>query len=138
MLQLSARTVYGISAVFELACSHGQGPVKVEEISENQEIPRNYLDQILLRLKKAGLVASRRGAHGGYILEADPGGVELWDVIKILEGEVELTAAVELEDPVLENYWDETAEEIESCFKTSFQELLDDRRRRRGTLNYSI
>lgn len=138
MLQLSARTLYGISAVFELACNHGQGPVKVEQISDSQEIPRNYLDQILLELKKAGLVVSRRGAHGGYILETEPDEVEVGEVIEILEGEVELATAANINDAVLEDYWENTAEEIESCFKTTFQELVDDRDRRRGTLNYSI
>lgn len=138
MLELSARTVYGVAAVFELACRREDAPCRVANISENQGIPRNYLDQILLELKKAGYVQSHRGVNGGYSLQKSAEDISVWDIIRVLEGGVELSAAVEKKSEVLEEYWDQTQRELEEKFQTSFRELVNRWKRRRGTLNYSI
>ena len=138
MLELSARTVYGVAAVFELACQRADDPCRVALISEKQGIPRNYLDQILLELKKAGLVQSHRGVNGGYSLQKSPEDITVWDVVKVLEGGVQLSAAVEKKSEVLEEYWSQTQRELEEKFQTTFKELADRWQRRQGTLNYSI
>ncbi|MGM0380992.1 MAG: RrF2 family transcriptional regulator [bacterium] len=138
MLELSARTVYGVAAVFELACRGDSEPCRVAVISENQGIPRNYLDQILLELKKGGFVRSHRGVNGGYSLDEPAEDITVWDVIRVLEGGVQLSAAVEKESEVLEEYWNQAQRELEDKFQTSFQELVDRWKKRQGTLNYSI
>ncbi len=138
MLKLSAKTVYGVSAIFELALRYGQEPTRVKDISQKHNIPRNYLDQILIELKKAEIVASHRGARGGYTLEKTPEEITVWDVVQILEGEVDLTAAAKVENPILKNYWKDTDDEFTGCFDTSFRELLSCWQRHQGTFNYSI
>ncbi len=138
MLKLSSRTIYGVAGVFELARQYRQGPTRVADISKQHQIPRNYLDQILLELKKAGLVESHRGARGGYTLEKSPEKISVWDVVEVLHGKVSMSAAVEVENPVLKNHWAKLDKEIKACFQTTYQELLDDWQRHQGALNYSI
>ncbi len=138
MLKLASRTLYGISAVFELACRHGQGPVRVEDIANKQNIPRNYLDQILLELKKSGITQSHRGSKGGYTLARSPDEITIWEVIQVMQGTVNLAAAASLNSTVLESYWNERSEEFKTIFQNTFQELVDRWKKHKGKLNYSI
>ena len=66
-MRVSAKADYAIRAAVELAAA-GDGPVKGDRIAQAQEIPPNFLENILVDLRNAGLVASRRGAEGGYWL----------------------------------------------------------------------
>jgi Rrf2 family protein len=84
-MRLSAKADYALRASVELAAA-GDGPVKAEAISRAQEIPLRFLEQILLDLKHAGLVASQRGAEGGYWLARPAGEIKLADVIRVVEG----------------------------------------------------
>ena len=72
-------------ASVELA-SHGEGHVKAEALARAQSVPLRFLEQILLELKHAGLVASQRGADGGYWLARPPADISLADVIRAVEG----------------------------------------------------
>ncbi|MFP4686979.1 MAG: Rrf2 family transcriptional regulator [bacterium] len=138
MIELSARTLYGVAAVFELSCRHGSGPCRVAEISEKHDIPRNYLDQILLELKKADLAVSHRGVNGGYTLGKEPANISVWDVIKVLEGGVNLTRAIDVKSDTLRKYWREAQSRLESDFDKNFEELRVEWQKRQGSLNYSI
>ena len=84
-MRLSAKADYALRATVELA-SLGEGHVKAEALSRAQSIPLRFLEQILLDLKHAGLVASQRGAEGGYWLARPPGQISLADVIRAVEG----------------------------------------------------
>ena len=84
-MRLSAKADYALRASLELA-SGGEGHVKAEAIARAQGIPLRFLEQILLDLKHAGLVASQRGAEGGYWLAKPPGEISLADVIRAVEG----------------------------------------------------
>src|SRR5207253_11508056 len=84
-VRLSAKADYAIRAAVELAAS-GDQPVKAEQVSHAQSIPPRFLEHILLDLKHAGLVASRRGAEGGYWLARPPAEITLADVIRVVEG----------------------------------------------------
>src|SRR3954454_18064091 len=70
-MRLSAKADYALRASVELA-SHGDGPVKADTVARAQSIPLRFLEQILLELKHAGIVASQRGAEGGYRLARRP------------------------------------------------------------------
>lgn len=84
---LSAKTEYACIAVLELAVHFGSDePVRIRSIAEAHGIPQRFLVQILLQLKQAGLVASTRGASGGYRLVKDPAEVTLGDVVAVVEG----------------------------------------------------
>ena len=72
MFTLSAKAIYGVTAVVELAQHYRSGPIQIRDIASRHEIPQHYLEQILSTLKRSGLVRSYRGARGGYELTAPP------------------------------------------------------------------
>jgi Rrf2 family protein len=84
-VRVSAKADYAIRAAIELAGA-GEGPVKGDAIAKAQEIPPNFLENILADLRNAGLVASRRGAEGGYWLARPSAEVTLADVIRAVDG----------------------------------------------------
>ena len=85
-VRLALRAHYAICGVFDVAYN-GQGePVGIRAISERQAIPARYLEQIFQRLRKAGLVASRRGPGGGYVLARPAAAITLREVVEAVEG----------------------------------------------------
>ncbi|MCB2186062.1 MAG: Rrf2 family transcriptional regulator [Deltaproteobacteria bacterium] len=85
-MKLSTRGRYGVRAMLELAMHVGKGPVPLRDLASRQEISAKYLEQLLIPLKGAGLVKSVRGARGGYMLAADPREINLYDIVRSLEG----------------------------------------------------
>lgn len=86
-MNVSARTEYACIALLELALHYDSGqPVRVREIASAHGIPPQFLVQILLQLKAAGLVASTRGAAGGYRLVRSPADLTLGEVMSIVDG----------------------------------------------------
>ena len=84
-MRVSAKADYAIRAVVELAAS-GPGPVKGDRIAQAQSIPPNFLENILADLRNASLVASKRGADGGYWLARPADEITLADVIRAVDG----------------------------------------------------
>jgi Rrf2 family protein len=84
-VRVSAKADYAIRAAVELA-ANGDGPVKGERIAQAQQIPSNFLENILGDLRNAGIVASRRGADGGYWLAQPADEVSLADIIRAVDG----------------------------------------------------
>jgi Rrf2 family iron-sulfur cluster assembly transcriptional regulator len=82
------RTDYGIRALLWMARG-GDGPATAGEIATGMEIPKGFLHQVLLTLKRAGLVTSRPGRTGGYRLAADPGDISILAIMEALEGPIE-------------------------------------------------
>lgn len=72
----------------ELARHHGGGPVSLSEMAEHEDLPRPYLEQLVVSLREAGLVTSTRGAHGGYELSRDPSLIHMVEVVTALEGPI--------------------------------------------------
>jgi Rrf2 family protein len=85
-VRTTAKADYAVRAAVELAALSGGGPVKAEQIAEAQSIPLNFLENILAELRRAGIVESRRGASGGYLLAKPPEDVSLADIIRAVEG----------------------------------------------------
>jgi Rrf2 family protein len=85
-VRVSAKTDYALRAALELAAAPDERPVKGERIATAQAIPLRFLENILMQLRHAGLVESRRGADGGYRLARPPGDVTLADVIRAIDG----------------------------------------------------
>jgi Rrf2 family protein len=85
-MRVSAKAEYACIAMMELAANHGEPqPVRIKAIADNHGIPQRFLVQILLQLKGAGLVASTRGAAGGYQLARAPAKISLADIINIVD-----------------------------------------------------
>jgi Rrf2 family protein len=85
-VRVSAKTDYAIRAALELAAAEDDKPVKGERIATAQAIPLRFLENILMQLRHAGLVESRRGAEGGYRLARPAAEVTLADVIRAIDG----------------------------------------------------
>ena len=92
-MKLSKKSEYGLRALIELTKNYGI-PITRQQIGERQNVPVLFLEHILLRLKHAGLVASTRGVHGGYVLIKPPSKVTLGRVIRILDGPLAPIACV--------------------------------------------
>ena len=85
-MRISAKADYAVRAALELASSPDGKPIKGTKLAEAQEIPLQFLEHILLDLKRAGLIRTKRGARGGYWLAEDPAKVSVADVIRAVEG----------------------------------------------------
>ena len=85
-MKLSKKSEYGLRALLELTITYGTATIQRHEISTRQHIPVEFLEQILLALKRAGLLGSRRGVKGGYSLIKPPEAITLGQVIRILDG----------------------------------------------------
>ena len=86
-MRLSMKTEYGVRAIVELAANAGRGALQSGEIARRQVIPGPFLDQVLMTLRRAGLVHSTRGPHGGHVLARSPEDIRLDEVIACLEGD---------------------------------------------------
>jgi Rrf2 family protein len=85
-VKTTAKADYAIRAAAELAAAPDDGPVKAERIAQAQSIPLKFLENILLDLKRGGIVQSQRGAEGGYWLARPAEEISLADVIRAVEG----------------------------------------------------
>jgi Rrf2 family protein len=85
-MRISSGGEYGLRALFDLAQHYGKDPVTSTDIASRQQIPEAYLNQLLITLRKAGLVRSVRGPKGGHELAYPPDRITLADAVTVLEG----------------------------------------------------
>jgi Rrf2 family protein len=88
--------------MFDIAYHGRGGPSKVEHIASREDIPQKYLEQILVRLKKAGLLTSRRGPKGGYCLVDRPDEITIGTVVRAIEGETPHECCYETDQEVID------------------------------------
>ena len=132
-MKVSAKTEYACIAMIELASQFGSGePIRIRKIADRHGIPPRFLVQILLQLKGAGLVASTRGAAGGYHLIRPPDQVSLGEVMEVVEGTTDengQTASASPDSPavkVLLQAWKRVCGvEQELLRSITFSELLE-------------
>jgi Rrf2 family transcriptional regulator, iron-sulfur cluster assembly transcription factor len=85
-MKISTQIRYGVIALCEMAYGTGTEPVQINVICKKEGLPRHYMEQILHKLLKAGIVKSKRGPFGGYYLAAKPQDVRVGDVIRAIDG----------------------------------------------------
>jgi Rrf2 family protein len=85
-MRLSTKGEYASRAMLELSIGYEQGPLHIRQISQAQSIPRRFLEQILLLLKRAGYLKSRKGQKGGYVLARAPASITVAEVIRVMDG----------------------------------------------------
>ena len=137
MVGISSKTVYAIAALQELGAIQGKEVLKIKDIAAKASIPQNFLEQILLELKKQGLLISVKGAHGGYKLAKDLKDITLKDVVLILESDI-LTTISQPDNKGLELFWDDLKTNISKSFEIPLSELRNYQLKATETLNYSI
>ena len=97
-MRLSTQSRYGVRAIFDIAY-HSEGlETQVKDISRRQGISQRYLEQIFQKLKKAGIVGSKRGPLGGYFLGKKPESISLGEVIRVTEGGINPVRCINAED----------------------------------------
>ncbi len=85
-VKLTARERTGLRAMVEFARRYGEGPTALSEVARAQDLPLPYLEQVVAALRRAGLLESMRGAHGGYLLARHPAEISAGDVFRAVEG----------------------------------------------------
>lgn len=84
----STKGEYGVRLMVQLGRRYGGGPASLTEIAQAEDLPRAYLEQLVMSLRDAGLVTSTRGAHGGYELGRPPTEIRMSEVLRALEGPI--------------------------------------------------
>lgn len=97
-MKLSTRGRYGTRMMFDLAKHYDQGPVQIGDVARREGISVKYLEQLIIPLKKAGLVESVRGPKGGHMLARPPEEISVGEIIRVLERGVSLTDCIENPD----------------------------------------
>ncbi|MGE3798721.1 MAG: Rrf2 family transcriptional regulator [Thermomicrobiales bacterium] len=87
-MKVSTRGEYGVRAMVTLAKRYGTGPASISTIARESSIPYAYLEQLIAPLKQAGLVESRRGAAGGYVLKKAPNETRVGEIYRAMEGPI--------------------------------------------------
>jgi len=118
-MRVSTKGRYGLRAMVDLAEHEDGKAIPIRKISERQDISEQYLEQLFATLRKAGLVKSVRGAHGGYMLNHEPEDITVADILITLEGPIAPVDCVVEEDfcnyvdkCVIHGLWEELAEAI--------------------------
>jgi len=93
-LTLSKKTRYAIVALTHLAREFGKGPIQIKGIAEKEGIPQRFLENILLELRKLGILGSKLGKEGGYYLLKNPDEVRLAEIVRHFEGTIALMYCV--------------------------------------------
>ena len=91
---LSRKAKYGLKALLTLADQSGTGHLQASELAERQRLPKKFLEAILLELTRHGLLQSRKGRGGGYVLTRKPGDITIGEVIRALDGPLALVPCV--------------------------------------------
>ena len=147
-MKLSTRSRYGLRAMLVLAQYVGDEPVMTKDIADKQNLPVTYLEQLMLTLRKAGLVVATRGAKGGYVLSRSADDMTLCDIVEALEGPLDIADCVDVtnccqtpDSCALKEVFMEANDSLRYVFsKRTLAQLAEDQRLRdaAGTSMYFI
>lgn len=145
-MKLSTKGEYGLLAIIDLALHSHMGPVQSFQIAERQSLPKQYLDQLMLILKKAGLVESSRGRAGGYQLARPANTISILEIITALEGPIENVNFIGKESltrntarDILRCLWSSLFTNIVEVLRTkTLEEVCDQHKRMENQIMYYI
>ena len=140
-MRISARCDYACRALLELALHWpNRQPVQTSAISEKQGIPMKYLVQILIQLKRMGLVESVRGKQGGYYLAKPPDKISLGEVIREVGGPLlPMANSATKKESVFATIWTEVEEAMAKVLdKVTFEDILNKAKGMEGAIVYQI
>jgi Rrf2 family protein len=134
MLRLTTKGEYGVRAMLEIAKNYDSaGPLTIKEISERQDVSVAYLEQILNKLRRAGIIYSLKGPGGGYVIAEKPEEISIGKILKTLEGPFAVTACLvpdtgecnRMESCVSRLMWKALSEKIENFLDAiTLQDLI--------------
>jgi len=97
-MRLTTKSRYGTRLILDLAIYAKEGPVPLGDVAKRQNISVKYLEQLILKLKKAGFIKSQRGPFGGHMLTKPPGEITIGNIVRILEGTTAITDCAEMDE----------------------------------------
>lgn len=131
---ISTKGAYGLAAVCELSKHAGNSPMQGKEIALNANIPQNYLEQLLGKLRRAGILKSVRGAKGGYILTRPPEEIKVLDILIALEDDLKIVDT-QMEHPIINLFFEDVGDSVKGLFDINIMSLA---KYKNKFLNYSI
>lgn len=134
---ISSKGVYGLTAMHELSKQKTDSPMQIKEISANANIPQNYLEQLLSKLRRAGLVTSVRGSKGGYLLAKKPKDIRILEILIALEGDLKIVDD-KTKHPILNLFFNEIKESMKELFDLSLCDLDKYQDKYNEFLHYNI
>jgi Rrf2 family protein len=147
-MQITYKGDYALKAILYLSLNYTKDVVTIHELAEKLDIPFKFLEQVLLELKRAGFVDSRRGIKGGYHLLKPPKDIKIGDVIRFIDGPIEPIACAskgklysgcdDIYKCVFRDIWVEVAESISAVVDNVTFEDLCNKLKTTEVFNYSI
>ncbi len=138
MSLLTKKSIYGLMAVYELyKLKESSNLMQLRDISNITGIPRNFLEQIFIELKKANLVKSIRGAKGGYKITDNANEIKIKEVITVLDGEIS-TIKDETTNPVFNLFFNDCDKKLVEIFDKPLSSLEEYELMLNKQVNYSI
>ncbi len=144
-MRISAKTVYGVRALLDLALHSDQGPILSRDIAQRQNIPETYLNQLVLQLRRSGLIMSVRGPHGGHMLARPASSFNMLEIWEALEGPLVIVTDNATDgtqaaaDIVLNSVWDNLRVNIrQELARTTLDTLSEQLRAARSQPSYEI
>ena len=134
---ISTKGVYGLTAMYELSKHQADTPMQIKDISANANIPQNYLEQLLSKLRRAELVKSIRGARGGYVLARSAKKIKKIDILIALEDDIKIIDT-KAENPILNIFFDESKNSMKKIFDVSLDKLDEYQEKYNEFLHYNI
>lgn len=122
MGMVSTKGSYGLTAIIILSRARDNKLLQIKEIASLGDIPPNYLEQILVVMKKNDFVKSIRGANGGYRLLKKPEDIKVYEILKALDCCVSFADSKSSND-ILAPFWEETQKKMEEFFSLNIKEL---------------
>lgn len=123
MSVVSTKGTYGLTAMVVLAREYEQNLLQIKDIASKGDIPQNYLEQILVVLKRAGFVESIRGANGGYKLSCNTSDIMVYEILHALDCCVSFNDS-KTQDKLLAPFWEDVQEQVKKIFSLSLAELV--------------
>jgi len=147
-MKFSTRAIYGMRAMLALAREHGRGSMFLKDIAEREKLPGTYMEQLMVPLRKAGLVQAVRGAKGGYTLARRPAEITAKEILEALEGPLALAECPggsgccgKPDTCILRDLWQEASASMNQVFLENTLAALLERQRAKEQhpiVNYSI
>jgi Rrf2 family protein len=137
MIGISTKTIYAVAALHEMGVVGDNQVLKIKEIASRAGVPQSFLEQILLELKKQGVLVSIKGAHGGYKLAKDLKDITLKEIVTILETDA-FNDLCRTDNPALKLFWDDVQKNVEAVFEIPLSELRNYQLKATHTLDFSI
>ena len=137
MIDISVKVKYALAIVFELSSSKDNSLTSIKTLSDTCNVPKKYLEQILLNLRRSTIVKSTRGSQGGYALASPPEKISVLTIKESLEGKKDLTEGYCGND-TLKQYWKSVDSLLETRFNMTIADLLKEKEKYEKYLTYTI